>query len=41
MITNSDEEVVAIAKDVLVIFDFNKNEKCLIPENIKTNMESN
>ncbi len=40
-ITNSDEEIVAIAKDVLVVFDFTKNEKCLIPDSIKANMESN
>jgi len=40
-ITNSDEEVVAVATDVLVVYDFNKNEKTLIPEEIKTKMESN
>lgn len=38
-ITNSDDEIVAIAKDVLVVFDFNKNEKCLIPEEIKAKMQ--
>lgn len=32
---NSDEEIVAIAKDVLVVYDFNKGEKCLIPPDIK------
>lgn len=38
IISNSDGEVVAIATDVLVVFDFNKNEKTLIPEEIKTKM---
>ncbi|MFN8115433.1 MAG: acyl-CoA thioesterase [Bacteroidia bacterium] len=33
--TNDRGELVAIAKDVLVVFDFNKKEKCLIPERIK------
>ncbi len=33
--TNADDEVVAIAKDVLVVFDFTKKEKCLIPEEIR------
>ncbi|MBL7936403.1 MAG: acyl-CoA thioesterase [Bacteroidia bacterium] len=33
--TNADGEIVAIAKDVLVVFDFNKKEKCLIPDEIK------
>ncbi len=31
-------EIVAIAKDVLVVFDFNKKEKCLIPEEIKKSL---
>ena len=30
--TNDSNDVVAIAKDVLVVFDFNKKEKCLIPQ---------
>src|SRR5690349_7771009 len=34
-IANSDGETVAIASDVLVVFDFNKNEKCPIPDVIK------
>ena len=33
--TNDQQEIVAIAKDVLVVFDFNKKEKCLIPDIIK------
>jgi len=36
--TNDNQEVVAIAKDVLVVFDFNKKEKCLIPEKIRGKM---
>lgn len=31
-------ELVAIARDVLVVFDFTKKEKCLIPELIKQKM---
>lgn len=34
-LSNEDGEIVAIAKDVLVVYDFNKNEKCLIPEVIR------
>lgn len=30
-IKNDANELVAIARDVLVVFDFNKKEKCLIP----------
>ncbi|MBI3517875.1 MAG: acyl-CoA thioesterase [Bacteroidetes bacterium] len=33
--TNANDEVVAIAKDVLVVFDFTKKEKCLIPDEIR------
>lgn len=33
--TNDNGEIVAIARDVLVVFDFTKKEKCLIPESIK------
>ena len=40
-ITNSDEEVVAIATDVVVVYDFNKNEKTLIPQEIRVKMEGN
>jgi acyl-CoA thioester hydrolase len=39
VMTNDNNEVVAIAKDVLVIFDFTKKEKCLIPEGIKTKIQ--
>lgn len=35
IMTNDAGELVAIAKDVLVVFDFNKKEKCLIPEGIR------
>lgn len=35
---NGNDEIVAIAKDVLVVFDFNKKEKVLIPEAIKKKM---
>ena len=34
-ITNDDGIIVAIAKDVLVVFDFTKKEKCLIPNEIR------
>ena len=37
--TNADDEIVAIAKDVLVVFDFTKKEKCLIPEEIREKLE--
>lgn len=32
---NDKDGLISIAKDVLVVFDFNKKEKCLIPEEIK------
>jgi len=35
---NSESDIAAIAKDVLVVYDFNKNEKCLIPEVIKNKL---
>lgn len=35
---DDDGEIVAIAKDILVVFDFNKKEKCLIPEKIKKSL---
>ncbi len=35
IMTNDSDELVAIAKDVLVVFDFTQKEKCLIPEEIK------
>ncbi|MBK8367326.1 MAG: acyl-CoA thioesterase [Bacteroidetes bacterium] len=35
IMTNDSGELVAIAKDVLVVFDFTQKEKCLIPEGIK------
>lgn len=35
IMTNDIGELVAIARDVLVVFDFNKKEKVLIPEEIK------
>ena len=34
-LSNEDGEIAAIARDVLVVYDFNKNEKCLIPEVIR------
>lgn len=34
-LTNDNGEIVAIAKDILVVFDFTKKEKCLIPEEIR------
>jgi acyl-CoA thioester hydrolase len=37
-LTNDKGELIAIAKDVLVVFDFTKKEKCLIPEGIKLQM---
>jgi acyl-CoA thioester hydrolase len=36
--TNDVGDIVAIAKDVLVVFDFKIKEKCLIPEDIKLQM---
>ncbi len=36
--TNDAGELVAIARDVLVVYDFNKKEKCLIPEEIKVKL---
>ncbi|MES2134320.1 MAG: acyl-CoA thioesterase [Bacteroidota bacterium] len=38
IITNDANDIVAIAVDVLVVFDFTKNEKHLIPEEIKVRM---
>jgi acyl-CoA thioester hydrolase len=35
ILINDNGGIVAIAKDVLVVFDFTKKEKCLIPEEIK------
>lgn len=35
---NDNGELIAIAKDVLVVFDFNKKEKSLIPESVKVKM---
>lgn len=37
--TNDQGELVAIARDVLVVFDFTKKEKCLIPQSIKDKLE--
>lgn len=37
-ITNDENQIVAIATDVLVVYDFGKHEKCLIPEAIKQRM---
>jgi hypothetical protein len=36
--TNDLGEIIAIAKDALVVFDFTKHEKCLIPEIVKVNL---
>lgn len=38
LMTNDNSELISIAKDVLVVFDFTKKEKCLIPEGIKNKM---
>lgn len=35
---NDANEIVAIARDVLVVFDFNKKEKCLIPQSMNEKM---
>lgn len=35
---NDANEIVAIARDVLVVFDFNKKEKCLIPQHVNEKM---
>ncbi len=37
-ITNDDNETVAIATDALVVYDFAKHEKCLIPEAVRKKM---
>lgn len=37
-ITNDRHETVAIATDALVVYDFTKHEKCLIPEAIRKQM---
>lgn len=37
-ITNERNETVAIATDALVVYDFTKHEKCLIPEAIRKQM---
>jgi acyl-CoA thioester hydrolase len=37
-ITNDDQETVAMATDVLVVYDFAKHEKCPIPQEIKQRM---
>ncbi len=37
-ITNDEQQAVAIATDVLVVYDFKKQEKCLIPQAIKQRM---
>jgi len=36
--TNDNCELIAIAKDILVVFDFNKKEKALIPDTVKVKM---
>lgn len=38
IMSNDQGELVAIAKDVLVVFDFTKKEKCLIPVDLKEKM---
>lgn len=38
MLFNEDNEIAAIAKDILVVYDFNKNEKCLIPDIIRNKL---
>lgn len=37
-LTNNEGEIVAIGKDILVVYDFNKNEKCLIPSSLLLNI---
>jgi acyl-CoA thioester hydrolase len=37
-ITNDAKELVAIATDALVVYDFTKNEKCTVPAAIKSRM---
>lgn len=38
-VTNDDKETVAIATDALVVYDFTKHEKCLIPAAIRKQMQ--
>lgn len=38
-VTNGDHELVAIATDALVVYDFTKHEKCPIPEEIRKQMQ--
>lgn len=40
IMTNDLGELVAIAKDVLVVFDFSRKEKCAIPEKIKIKLSA-
>ena len=35
-IVNDKEEIIAEAQDIIVLYDFNKNSKMLIPEEIKS-----
>jgi acyl-CoA thioester hydrolase len=39
-ITDEHQQTVAIATDVLVVYDFTRHEKCLIPEAVRKQMES-
>lgn len=39
-ITNGDGELVAVAKDVLVVYDFSKQEKWTIPLSVRLRMET-
>lgn len=39
-IFNQENQVVAIGKDIMVLFDFNKNEKMEIPGNLRLNINN-
>jgi acyl-CoA thioester hydrolase len=39
-IINNQNEIAAEANDVIVLFDFNKNEKITIPEDWRQNVET-
>src|SRR5690606_38722784 len=36
---NDNNEIVALGKDAMVLYDFNKNEKLSIPDDLRVNIE--
>lgn len=37
---NENNEIVALGRDTMVLYDFNKNEKLSIPDDLRVNIES-